>query len=116
MPDVRQFADTYGPKGAQVIAVEDSGVAEDKVLLFKESLGVTYPIFYDPTKTALKTYGIRITSTTFIITPDFYVRERVETGAGVLTVEPVRRDGAVWGARVAMGRPRFASFQRLRDL
>jgi diaminopimelate epimerase len=32
---------------------------------------------------------------------------RVETGAGVLTVEPVRRDGAVWGARVAMGRPRL---------
>lgn len=63
------------------MAVEDSGAPEDKLLLFQQSLGVSYPLYYDTSNTVTKTFGIRATSSVFVISPDFVVRERAENGA-----------------------------------
>lgn len=62
--------------------MEDSGADASKVELFRKSLGVTYPLFYDESKALVRTYAIAATSTTFIISPDFVVREKVEGGTG----------------------------------
>ena len=78
---MQRFADTYGPAGAQVVAIEDSGVGLDKVNLFARTLNVRYPLYFDPTRKITPAYAIRTSSTAYVISPDFVVRERVEEGA-----------------------------------
>jgi hypothetical protein len=80
VPVIRQFADQYGPKGAQVIGIEDSGAGADKVGLFGQSLGATYPLFHDESRQIGQTFNIKVTSTLYIISSDFVVRDRVEDG------------------------------------
>jgi hypothetical protein len=84
---VRQFAAKYGPQGAQVIGVEDSGAGADKVQLFKDSLSVEYPLFFDTSRQIARTFNIQATSTTFILSSDFVVRDKVELGTSQAYLE-----------------------------
>lgn len=77
-PALNQFASDFGPKGAQVVAIEITGAGADKAQLFKDSLSVTYPLFFDASKAAAKAYAVRTNSTAVIIGADFTVRDRVE--------------------------------------
>jgi peroxiredoxin len=63
-----------------VIGVEDSGAGADKLALFRQSLGVTYPLFYDESQQVGQTFHVEATSTTYIISSDFVIRDRVEDG------------------------------------
>ena len=63
-----------------MIGVEDSGAGADKVGLFQSSLGVEYPLFHDESRQVDQVFNVKINSTTFIISPDFVVRDRVEDG------------------------------------
>lgn len=65
-----------------MIGVEDSGAGADKLELFRTSLGVPYPLYHDPTRAMKTIYNVTQTSTTYIISPDFVVRDKTEGGTG----------------------------------
>lgn len=73
--------------GGQVIGVEDSGGKADKVTLFRDSLGVQYPLFFDPTRKVARAYDVTRASTTYIVSADFIVREKIETGVSEAYLE-----------------------------
>jgi hypothetical protein len=50
------------------------------VELFRQSLGITYPLFNDESEEISRVFNVTVTSTTFIISPDFVLREKVEDG------------------------------------
>jgi peroxiredoxin len=81
-----------------VIGVEDSGGSAEKVGLFAQSLGVTYPLFHDESQQIAQTFAVKVTSTTYIISADFVVRDRVEDGTSKAYLEKM------W-ARYGQGAP-----------
>lgn len=63
-----------------MIGVEDSGAGASKVVLFGQSLGVTYPLFFDESRQVGRAFAVRASSTTYILSADFVVRDKVERG------------------------------------